>query len=256
MKKPPVNEYLRLLSAGEKLESIGQRYGVKANAVGMALQRAGMPSSQRQYAQWVADGNDAPDAFVGPIVPRLHGKRGPGPIQSLTIDVIHDRCEEFGDCLLWKGALTTHLTTGTPSARHEGKTVNVRRLVWKLAHPGVDLRADQLVVTSCREGRCLCQAHLQRKTRAVYAKQLAGEGVFSDIVSNRRRRDGARAVAKKLTMEAAREIRAAKATAKELAQRFGVSVSLINQIRTNVLWSELPRHAMPVNSVFALGAAA
>jgi hypothetical protein len=255
-KSPPVNEYLRLLSAGETLKLIAQRYGIKANSIGMALQRAGLPASLRALAAWVAAGNEVPDAFVGPVQPREHSLKAPH-LLVLTLPAIKARCEEEGDCLLWMGAMSTRKTgKGSPSARHDGRTANLRRVVWQMAHPGRVLPPDHVVVTTCRDERCLSETHLVRKTRSAYQQQLAGEGIFSDLLANCRRRDASRAVAKKLTMEAAREIRASKAPAKQLAQQFSVTVSMINMVRANVVWSERPHHAMPANSVFALGAMA
>lgn len=115
-------------------------------------------------------------------------------------------------CLEWRGAVTG---MGYGSMRHDGRVRDVHVVAWEEEYgpvpPGREL--DHL----CRIPLCFDTTHLEAVTHA----------------ENMRR--GSQA---KLTAEQARTIRLerGKVTQRELAERFGVSVSLVKNIHTNRAW--------------------
>lgn len=148
-----------------------------------------------------------------------------------TLETLMANTEEVGDCLEWKG----YACNGTPAVSHGGKIVMVRRLILELE--GSPLTPNFFAVTKCRNSLCVCREHIVREhknDRASRVAALASTGVMRNIrVSETRRRLHA-----KLTIEKAREIRSSNETYAILAQRFGVSTSLVGQIKRGNQWKE------------------
>lgn len=167
--------------------------------------------------------------------------------RSLTLEAIHDRCQQDGDCLLWTQAVNGG--TGSPYAWHEGKTVNVRRLAYALS--GKRIAPGRVVAVTCSNPACLEPTHLSPLTRRQLIDQLRVKGVFNRPEDNARRIAGARA-AGKLSMEIARTIRACDTPARVLAAQYGVHHRVIYDIRNNTLWREAP---LQQASVFSLATA-
>ena len=64
--------------------------------------------------------------------------------------------------LLWAGGLVN----GYPAAKHEGKTVYVKRLVWEVAHGPIPEGA--VVISTCGERTCIEASHLGLSTPGRY----------------------------------------------------------------------------------------
>lgn len=232
------HDYLRAFAAGHSTKAIARRHGVTPTAVRASLRRAGLPSSLMAFAAWRADGNQVP-------------QDQPPTLKRLTLDMrmIFSRCEEEGNCLLWVGCVNSN---GIPYAHHDGKTRNLRRLVWSLAG-NPEPPNGYLLTPACRNPACL--KHLTAMSRKNLARKLAAEGVYSTPAANAARIAGRRAVSTRMDMDKAREIRASTLKAEDEAKRVGLSVSMVHLIRQKKCWAEASPH-LPMNSVWALGLAA
>lgn len=148
--------------------------------------------------------------------------------ETLDAMAIHDRTEEFGDCLIWTGASGEG---GSPSHKPSGKPcTQVRRTAWHLA--GNVLIARQPLVPTCRDKRCINPAHTKQSTTAKVAQDAASRGMFSTL----KRRAAIAAGSKhrrKLSDEGLADIKASTESGPVLAARHGVNRSLVTRIRAN-----------------------
>lgn len=168
-----------------------------------------------------------------------------------VLDAILDRCEPDGDCLLWRGYVNS---AGYPVGRIGGQRYAIRRLVLGLAS-GRALGHGEVTASLCRNPLCCEPRHLRRSTHGeVLAASYAAGRCSRHLVVLPLRRAMIEKGRTKLTMEAAREIRAAAGTAsaRELAQRYGVSKSAIRDVLRGHTW----REAASNSSVFAWRGAA
>lgn len=137
---------------------------------------------------------------------------------------------ECGDCLIWQG----YCNRGTTPVININKVPTaVRRLVYLNekgpVHPGWE------VVGTCESPKCVSAEHMKQVTMADRRREMSRK---------RNSRQSLRAVQKmrtnhaKLTMEKAREIRASDEPTMLLAQRYGVSGTLIGYVRSGRSWAE------------------
>jgi hypothetical protein len=165
----------------------------------------------------------------------------------MTLDTIHDRCTDDGDCWIWSQGTTN---TGYPQARHEGKSCLVRRVAVVLA--GKSLRRGYVVVDTCGRTLCCNPGHLAVITYGEMMRRTCESGARSSPSEYVRRRDAAiRLGMSKITLAIAREIRASDEPAQIFAERYGMHVDSIRSIRRGDHW----RESMPNASVFNLATA-
>lgn len=148
---------------------------------------------------------------------------------GVTIEQIHARCSDDCDCLLWTGA---HNHAGQPKIRN----TSARRIVWELASGPIP--AGALVTTSCGHPGCLRPEHLELTNKALVAVAAAkrSDVLLRKSVANAR---AARASTRASITEAiAREIRASSEMGVTLAERYGVSPSLVTLVRKNKAWKD------------------
>lgn len=156
-------------------------------------------------------------------------------IDKITLQMIRDRCDEIGDCWIWKNAVSQE---GYPIMRvRPGGCILVRRVA--IALSGRTPAARQPVTCTCDDRRCCNPKHLELATIASVAQTAAANGAFSSlarrakIAAHKRASSGA-----KLTMDDARAIRASDETGPVLAAQYGVNKSLIGAIRRGTAWQE------------------
>lgn len=153
--------------------------------------------------------------------------------RPITLKEIHDRCDEVGECWIWRDA-TSH--GGYPiMKRSGGPCLYVRRVVAELNGDVPEPR--QPVATTCGEKCCCNPEHVHTTTTKKVAKAAAKRGAFSTLSRRMKvaaaKRSGPGA---KLDMDKAREIRLSIKTGKELAAEYGVNVSVIKGIRQGRMW--------------------
>jgi hypothetical protein len=164
----------------------------------------------------------------------------PPIIRLDTLDAILARCVEEGECWMWAQGLNG---AGHPVARHAGTSILVRRRAYELHHGRVpDGRSHGLRMT-CRNTRCVNPSHIEAVTRSRLireAKPRAAEHYMTFV------RARVAQGTTKLGFAAARAIRADLRSCIVVAAEYGVSPSLVTQIRRGEVW----RDALPNSSVF------
>lgn len=156
-----------------------------------------------------------------------------------TLEKIHARCIEDGDCLRWQGGLSK--SSGHPKFNN----LSARRLVYQLAKGPIP--ANLYITVNCGCETCLSPEHLALTTKAQAAKkanQCPTVRMRKAIASAKAHRGKG-----KLTMEDARSIRHATGTCDELAAVYGVDRTRISQVRTGAAWREM--HATPFQGLGA-----
>ena len=124
--------------------------------------------------------------------------------------------------MLWRGAWASESTT--PSIYFEGKSCNVRSVIWRQA--GHLIRTGHAIKPTCGEPDCVALEHLESvRYRAIprTAAQIAA-------VTRAMR---ARSV---IDMQVAEQIRASSETGAKWARRTGLSEAAISEIRLYKRW--------------------
>lgn len=151
-----------------------------------------------------------------------------------SIETLHARCDEVGDCWEWTGCYSK---TGHPCTRHDGKMVLVRRLMAQLA--GKPITPSIKVIPCCENGRCINPDHIVVRTHRQVMKRQGAMGKLSEpsrlakIAATKRAGPQA-----KLTWEKVQAIRARETTHSEEARLHGVSIGVISAIRRHLRWKE------------------
>jgi hypothetical protein len=138
--------------------------------------------------------------------------------------------EEVGECLLWTGS--TQWKCETPVLRWGNSCLNVRRLL-ALAD-GRDV-TGLMCTTRCGNVRCVLPSHVLIVTRRELQRRVARATCYEArlpalSVAARRRA--------KLTLEQAREIRAAEGRQRDIAKTYGVSQHTVSMIKRGLMWRD------------------
>ena len=156
---------------------------------------------------------------------------------SLTLQQIHCRCVEYGDCLLWNQSCTPN---GYP--RVKGGYAHI--FAWEAVHGSVP--AGMLVRRKCDEVRCCNVDHMVLMTRrqqnllAVKSGAWKNPARIAAITLKARQRS-------KLQPPDIALIRASELSGVELARQFNVSRSLISRIRLRKSWMDAARNSSVFN---------
>src|SRR4051812_30368660 len=98
-----------------------------------------------------------------------------------TLDRIYSRCtDDEGDgCRLWQGGMSKRYPIcqePAPERSHGQRQVHVRRLVWQLAKGApAPVGPKWVLMASCRDDRCVADAHLVLLTKAKRLRMEAEE---------------------------------------------------------------------------------
>lgn len=143
---------------------------------------------------------------------------------------VRHRCIDDAGCWVWTGSAQKGVM---PIINIGGNVMGVRRAVF-IAFNGEPTPGKE-VVRTCETTLCVNPEHLKEITKAARRRILAGI---------RNSRPSASAIARnrelhgKLDMEKVRHIRSTDERADDLAQRFGVSRTTINNVRSGKAWPE------------------
>lgn len=147
-------------------------------------------------------------------------------LQPEVLVRIAARCDDVGECWLWTGALSD---AGYPIFRPPGcGCMLVRR--WVYANTGAALVARQPVVSTCGDRRCVNPDHLRVSTVALITQAAAARGAWSGVLRGARIAATKR-LAGKLPPHGAHDIRTSADSARFMAAKYGVDVSLVYRIR-------------------------
>jgi len=151
-----------------------------------------------------------------------------------TLEAIKARCDEVGDCWIWRDATTGE---GYPIFKPAGskKCELVRRYVFALA--GGRLKARVPVVAKCGERKCVNPACARESTTAKIAHEAGKRGSHSALakrakIASIKRKTG------KLDMQKVAEIMGSGETTRVLGARYGVDQSLISRIKRGEAWKD------------------
>lgn len=154
-----------------------------------------------------------------------------------TLKHIKDRCDEVGNCWLWRQSVNK---SGYPILKIDRKPWRIAR--WVLTQTlGREIGAGMCASPSCGDRRCCSPTCLREATRSEVThkghKSGARAANHQSVIRYREaiiRRGGAI-----LSMEKAREIRARDdLSAAAIAREYGVSASSIKLLRANKTWRE------------------
>lgn len=143
------------------------------------------------------------------------------------IEQIRQNCTECADCWLWQGGCNNN---GHPKYRNK----SLRRSVY-IAAKG-EVKGGRVISTTCGETRCVNPDHLVAKTKGSVISK-----VYATTDLRLRRAIASTRVARakaKLSLEAAREIRASTETIYQAAERYGVHPSMVSHIRLGRAWKD------------------
>lgn len=146
------------------------------------------------------------------------------------MDAIKSRCTECPECggmWNWTG---NHQKAMHHAVIERNKTrIGVRKAVWTVYHG--DIPDAKVLTTNCENTKCLNPELLAAVHRGDVIHKMMADGVIHNAAHLAARTKARRARGTKLSMEAAREIRASDAPAQEIAQRLGVSYQMVYRIR-------------------------
>lgn len=149
-------------------------------------------------------------------------------------DRVYARCEEQGECRIWKGA--TQRNGSSPSMNWKGRVRAVRRLLLEssVGLPPVGKQASY----TCGNKRCVTLAHLAYLDRSEIRARC-----HADMTAGVRRVRSIRICAavrgkRKLDHEKVEAIRTAEGTQRQRADRFGVSQATVSTIDRGETWRD------------------
>ncbi len=150
-----------------------------------------------------------------------------------SIEAIHARCDEVGDCWEWRGPTND----GVPIMRIDGsrRLLQVRRVVLQLQGKNID---GLLAIAKCRTRLCVKPAHAAPVTRAALQKLTAQETRYGQRLSRRAALAAARRKTAVLTEETVAEMRASGLTTHQAARAFGCSQSAAADAMVGRSWRD------------------
>ena len=148
------------------------------------------------------------------------------------IEKIQGHVVEQDGCWIWTGAV--QIACGcVPTMNHNGKVGAVRRFI--LEEQGVVL-GKRVATYTCGNPKCVHPDHTAPATRrAVQLRSAKESGYASNPARRKKLAENARKRAK-LSMELAAEIRNAEGTQRQIAQRYGVSQSVVGRVIRGQAW--------------------
>ena len=175
------------------------------------------------------------------------------PARQWTLEALRTECcEEVGECWEWQRSMSGP-GGHQPQINVNGKPQNAARLAYALSkglQSIAELPATQTVWRSCSNWRCINPEHLRIGSRKQQQKALAKAGVYKQDAAERLLKRGRNS--SKLSMHAARRIRASTDPVKVIAAREGVTTSTVVSIRRGRTWREAPESKDPLSALAAL----
>ncbi|MBO9679545.1 MAG: hypothetical protein J7556_14985 [Acidovorax sp.] len=154
-------------------------------------------------------------------------------MHGITLKMIHDRCDEVGDCWEWRYALDgTAPVMRIPGMR---KLVAVRRVVLDLSGKGV---AGRLACASCCNPRCVAPQHAVALTRQQLQQRTAQVTQYGRSRSRNAKLSHARRLRSSMTEEAVAQMRSSGLSTRAAAVAFGCSQTAAADIMAFRTWKD------------------
>lgn len=167
-------------------------------------------------------------------------KERPQLTPEQIIQLVRDRCDEVGDCWLWKAALTGG--GKTPNMRHPNRrnepAVSTRVVVLE-ALGNERPSPDHWASNTCNENHCCSPEHAAWRTRTDKLRDLGREGKWSTVELSMKKAVIFQAYSP-LDWDKVRDIRSrpSEQTNKALAKEFSVDPNTIRRVRRHESWVE------------------
>lgn len=155
------------------------------------------------------------------------------------LDHVYARCIQDGDCMNWTGAAQRRGKSPTMRRPGDGRGVSLRRLMLEVA-TGREVPPKLVATYTCGNRECVRLEHLAAISRnALQERNDAQFDAATRLRKSHRISVKIRAWKTKLTLEQAREIRAAPGIYSEIARRYGVSQHTVGSIKRGLTWRDL-----------------
>ena len=148
-----------------------------------------------------------------------------------------------GDCWQWHGCMQGSI----PMMKHGSKVSNVRRLL--LIERGTPMKG-YIATFICGNPACVNPEHTARSTRAQMNRRImANMDSATNTLRVKRIAEIKRRTSSKMSQADVDQIRASDEKQQDLANRYGVTKSLIGKIRRGEVWRTFS--ASPFSGLFA-----
>lgn len=154
------------------------------------------------------------------------------PGQAHTLETIHERTVEEGDCWIWQAG-KSH---GTPALRHNGKTIQVRTYIF--VHLMGRQTNGRMVSMKCDNLDCVNPDHIILVTRTQLQQRTARRTQYGRDPVRNAKIAMAKQKASPLTLERVREIRNMEGTMRSISRQTGICFSVVQRIRNGTSWRE------------------
>lgn len=158
------------------------------------------------------------------------------------IERIRQRVIEEGECWNWTGALQT--CGSTPTMKYNGTVMAVRRAI--MLERGVPMGKGRATYT-CGNPMCVNPEHVGvRSIAAIQKRTIANLSAAQELIRGHNIAHALRKNKKhtRLSMEIAREIRAAEGTHLEIAKRYALDPADVSAIKRRRIWKEYVRNPL------------
>ena len=150
------------------------------------------------------------------------------------LDRITGRCiEDEGGCWVWQGAFQAY--GKTPVMGWQGKTIGVRRIL--AIAKGRKVHGLTATV-KCGNHCCVNPDHTLLIKQGDLARRAVKESRFHQRVTYQVANTNAQRARSSITAEIAAQIREATGKHREIAERFGVSKTMVSKIKLGLQWRD------------------
>lgn len=158
-----------------------------------------------------------------------------------TLESLHAKCIEEGDCWLWQGYFGNH----TPMVYHDGNLMMVRRLIAILSGKSVQSN-HKYISNTCNNKDCVCPDHLTFRTEKQHMSHMAKSANQGSITRKIKLMNAARKRSiTKLNVEKVQAIHLDQRSCSKIAKDYGVSKSLIAKVKRGDAWADVFKKSNP-----------
>ena len=150
------------------------------------------------------------------------------PMKVHTIESLYEDTEEYGECRIW----TAYIGNGTPMVYHQGRMYSVRKLLTELS--GLSTAANFFGCT-CGDNRCVALEHIVRRKKTDHMRTMTKNSAKTATCPIRCAKiSAAKRKAGKLSLTDMAEIVLSNESGPDLAGKYGVTRSRINQVKRGI----------------------